>query len=101
MQSPTPVNVSGVKPPVLAAPRNGLPDDFTLIEGLSGLQQSTLNALGVFHFDQIAAWSPENVAWVDRYLYLRGRIEEEEWVEQAGELARDGVAGGRRQTEDA
>ncbi len=101
MQSPPPVNVSGVKPPVLAAPRNGLPDDFTLIEGLSGLQQSTLNALGVFHFDQIAAWSPENVAWVDRYLYLRGRIEEEEWVEQAGELARDGVAGGRRQTEDA
>lgn len=86
----------GVKPAVLSAARNGLPDDFTLIEGLSGLQQSTLNALGVFHFDQIAAWSPENVAWVDRYLYLRGRIVEEEWVEQAADLAREGVTASRR-----
>ncbi len=98
---PPRLEINGVKPPVLSAPRDGLPDDFTLIEGLSGLQQSTLNALGVFHFDQIAAWSTENIAWVDRYLYLRGRIEEEEWVEQAGELARDGVGAARRQTEDA
>ncbi len=93
---PAPQPPRGVKPGVLAAPRNGLPDDFTLIEGLSGLQQSTLNALGVFHFDQIAAWTPEHVAWVDRYLYLRGRIEEEEWVEQAADLAREGVNASRR-----
>ena len=77
------------KPPVLAAPRNGAPDDLTLIEGVSALQQSTLYALGVYHFDQIAAWAPENVAWVDNYLRLRGRIDEEEWVEQAGSLARE------------
>jgi predicted flap endonuclease-1-like 5' DNA nuclease len=93
---PAPQAPRGLKPPVLSAPRNGLPDDFTLIEGVSGLQQSTLNALGVFHFDQIAAWAPEHVAWVDRYLYLRGRIEEEEWVEQAGDLAREGVSASRR-----
>lgn len=83
------------KPPVLAAPRNGAPDDLTLIEGVSLLQQTTLYALGVFHFDQIAAWSDENVAWVDQYLRLQGRIEEEEWVEQASALARDGVAAAR------
>lgn len=93
---PAPQSARGVKPAVLAAPRNGLPDDFTLIEGLSGLQQSTLNALGIFHFDQIAAWTPEHVAWVDRYLYLRGRIEEEEWIEQAADLAREGVSASRR-----
>ena len=86
----------GEKPPVLSAPRHGLPDDFTLIEGLSAMQQSTLNALGVFHFEQVAAWTAEHIAWVDRYLYLRGRIEEEEWVEQAAELMREGVAGARR-----
>lgn len=80
------------KPTVLAAPRNGAPDDLTLIEGVSLLQQTTLYALGVFHFDQIAAWSEENVAWVDQYLRLQGRIDEEEWVEQARALARDGVA---------
>ena len=93
---PAPQAARGVKPAVLSAPRNGLSDDFTLIEGVSGLQQSTLNALGVFHFDQIAAWTPAHIAWVDRYLYLRGRIEEEEWVEQAADLARDGVSASRR-----
>jgi NADH-quinone oxidoreductase subunit E len=79
------------KPPVLSSPRDGAPDDLTLIEGVSAMQQSTLYSIGVYHFDQIAAWTPENVAWVDHYLRLRGRIEQEEWVEQAaaltGELA--------------
>jgi predicted flap endonuclease-1-like 5' DNA nuclease len=86
----------GVKPAVLAAARNGAPDDFTLIEGVSLLQQSTLYSIGVFHFDQVAAWSPDNVAWIDHYLRLGGRIEEEEWVEQAADLTRDGPAAARR-----
>jgi predicted flap endonuclease-1-like 5' DNA nuclease len=77
------------KPPVLTAPRSGAPDDLSRIEGVSLMQQSTLNALGVFHFDQIAAWTPEHVAWVDDYLRLKGRIEEEEWVEQAEALTRE------------
>jgi predicted flap endonuclease-1-like 5' DNA nuclease len=77
------------RPPALPGARNGAPDDFTLIEGVSALQQSTLNSLGVYHFDQIAAWTPANVAWVDQYLRLRGRIGEEEWIEQAQELAAD------------
>ncbi|MBL8535923.1 MAG: hypothetical protein JNM59_00810 [Hyphomonadaceae bacterium] len=90
------------KPPVLAAARNGAPDDFTLIEGVSSLQQTTLYSLGVFHFDQIAAWTPENVAWVEQYLRLGGRVDEEEWVEQAIELARHGVAARRvHESEDA
>lgn len=77
------------KPPVLTAPRQGAPDDLSLIEGVSLMQQSTLNALGVFHFDQIAAWTPEHVAWVDDYLRLKGRIEDEQWIEQAEALARE------------
>ncbi len=89
----------GAKPAVLASARNGAPDDLTLIEGVSLLQQTTLYAFGVFHYDQIAAWTPENVAWVDHYLRLRGRIGEEEWVEQADDLARDGPAAARRVVE--
>lgn len=88
------------KPPVLPAARKGAPDDLTLIEGVSLLQQTTLYSLGVFHFDQIAAWSEENVAWVDQYLRLQGRIGEEEWVEQASELARSGPAAARRVLHD-
>lgn len=89
-------NVATKKPPVLTSARNGAPDDFTLIESVSPLQQTTLNAIGIFHFDQIAAWTPENVAWIDRYFRLRGRVTEEEWVEQAADLARDGVSAARR-----
>jgi predicted flap endonuclease-1-like 5' DNA nuclease len=101
-QSPVPLEAPATpptvreKPSTLPAPRNGAPDDFTLIEDVSVLQQTTLYSLGVFHFDQIAAWSPANVAWVDHYLRLRGRIDAEEWVEQADALSRDGVAASRR-----
>ncbi len=89
----------GVKPAVLASARNGAPDDLTLIDGVSLQQQSTFYSLGVFHFDQIAAWTPDEAAWVDQYLRLGGRIEDEEWIEQAGELARDGPMGPRRALE--
>lgn len=101
--APAPAPVRPLKPPVLAAPRNGAPDDFTLIEDVTALQQNTLYSIGVFHFDQIAAWTPSNIAWVDDYLHLRGRIVEEEWVEQAQDLARGGVAASRRmlESEDA
>ncbi|HRK65035.1 MAG TPA: hypothetical protein PLN53_11625, partial [Terricaulis sp.] len=88
------------KPAMLASARNGAPDDLTLIDGVSLQQQSTFYSLGVFHFDQIAAWTAENIAWVDQYLRLRGRIEEEEWVEQAADLAREGPAAARRILED-
>jgi predicted flap endonuclease-1-like 5' DNA nuclease len=92
---PAPV-VAAQKPAILAAARNGAPDDFTLIETISPMQQTMLNAIGVFHFDQIAAWTEANVAWVDRYFRLRGRVAEEEWVEQAADLAREGVHASRR-----
>ena len=90
----------GAKPPVLGSARNGAPDDFTLIDGVSLQQQSTLYSLGVFHFDQIAAWTPDHVAWVDNYLRLRGRIVDQEWLEQADDLARGGPAAARRVSEE-
>ena len=98
--APPPMPSRRAKPAVLAAARNGAPDDFTLIEGVSLLQQSTLYSLGVFHFDQLAAWTDENLAWVDQYLRLQGRIAEEEWVEQARDLARDGPSAARRTMEE-
>ncbi|MEJ0022111.1 MAG: hypothetical protein WDN76_00695 [Alphaproteobacteria bacterium] len=68
-------------------PRNGASDDLRLIDGVNAQAQATLNAIGVFHFDQLARWTPANVAWVDQYLNLRGRIVAERWVEQAQKLA--------------
>lgn len=78
---------SEVRPTSFPAARLGAPDDLTLIEGVSPQQENTLHSLGVFHFDQIAAWTPANVAWVDQYLFLKGRILRERWVEQARDLA--------------
>jgi predicted flap endonuclease-1-like 5' DNA nuclease len=72
-----------VRPQGLGAPRMGAPDDLRLIDGIGPKLESTLNSLGIYHFDQIAAWTPENIAWVDQYLRFRGRIVRERWVEQA------------------
>jgi predicted flap endonuclease-1-like 5' DNA nuclease len=78
----------GVRPAAAPAPRQGAPDDLTLIDGIGPKIEASLHALGVYHFDQIADWTRGNVAWVDEYLRLRGRIERERWVEQARDLAR-------------
>lgn len=85
-----------VRPQALPAARSGAPDDLRLIEGVSPRIESTLNSLGVYHFDQIGAWTSENVAWVERYLAYKGRIGRERWVEQAQRLARDEEAALRR-----
>ena len=47
----------------------------------------TLHGLGIFHFRQIAAFTPDNVAWINRHLRFKGRIEREHWIEQARALA--------------
>ena len=50
-----------------------------------------LHRLGYFHFDQIAAWTPEEVAWVDENLEgFHGRVTREGWVEQARRAGRGG-----------
>lgn len=98
---PQPPSTRRAKPPVLQAARHGAPDDFTLIEGVSLLQQSTLYSLGIFHYDQVAAWSDEQVAWIDNYLRLRGRIDTQQWREQAGALTREGPAAARRTLAEA
>jgi len=50
--------------------------------------QTTLNEMGYYHFDQIAAWTAEEVAWVDQNLKgFKGRVSRDNWVEQARQLA--------------
>ena len=76
-----------VRPMALERPFEAMPDDLTLIGGIGPKIQEVLNSLGIWHFDQIAAWTPENIAWVDAYLSFAGRIVREGWVEQARVLA--------------
>ncbi|MBU1174465.1 MAG: NADH:ubiquinone oxidoreductase [Alphaproteobacteria bacterium] len=76
----------GNGPELLSAARDGGGDDLKKIKGVGPKIEATLHALGVFHFDQIASWDAEAVAWVDERLSFRGRIERENWVAQAKAL---------------
>ncbi len=66
------------------------PDDLKRISGVGPQLEGKLNELGVYKFEQIAQWSEENIQWVDEYLAFKGRIERENWVEQAKVLADGG-----------
>ncbi|WP_342150911.1 NADH-quinone oxidoreductase subunit NuoE [Methylorubrum sp. SB2] len=77
----------GQRPEGLEAARDDRPDDLTKIKGVGPVNQTRLNALGIWHYDQIAAWTPREVAWVGAYLAFPGRIDRENWVSQAADLA--------------
>ena len=82
---------AGVQPMALDKPVANAPDDLTVIGGIGPKIQEVLNAMGIWHYDQIAAWSPENITWVDHELNFSGRIVREGWVQQAAILAGDTI----------
>lgn len=78
------------EPVLLTAARGGKPDDLKKLKGVGPKLEETLNDLGFYHFDQVAEWTPEEVAWVDSRLRFKGRIERDGWIEQAKILAAGG-----------
>ena len=66
----------------LAAPR-GAPDDLTKLHGVGPQLEKKLNDAGVYHFWQIAAMQPDDVAKLDTDLKLNGRATRDGWIEQA------------------
>ncbi|MGH1477884.1 MAG: hypothetical protein ACRBM6_04015 [Geminicoccales bacterium] len=80
----------GVQPAKLAEARGGKADDLKRISGVGPKLEKTLNGLGIFHFSQIAEFNRDNVAWVDRHLRFKGRIDRENWIDQAKILAAGG-----------
>jgi small subunit ribosomal protein S2 len=66
----------------LAAPR-GAPDDLTKLNGVGPQLEKKLNEAGVFHYWQLGAMQPGDVAKLDADLKLNGRIERDGWVSQA------------------
>ena len=84
---------TGGKPEALAAARSGQPDDLKKIKGVGPKLEGMLHDMGIFHFDQIAAWGPSEVAWADANLKgFKGRVSRDDWVQQAKTLAADGEA---------
>jgi len=71
----------------------GPADSLLQIKGLGPKLNTLLDGLGITRFDQIAAWSAEDVAKVDEHLgAFKGRIERDSWIEQAGFLAKGAIA---------
>src|SRR5262245_18781983 len=84
---PPPAGSRPKRPQGLAAPRNDRPDNFQRISGIGPKLEKTLQDLGFFHYDQIAGWDPMEVDWINEHLRFRGRVEREQWIEQARLLA--------------
>jgi predicted flap endonuclease-1-like 5' DNA nuclease len=84
---------SGTAVPVIGgirSARSSPPDDLKRIRGIGVLIEKKLNAMGVTGYDQIANWSTADVDRVSELLDFKGRIERENWVEQARILSAGG-----------
>jgi NADH-quinone oxidoreductase subunit E len=80
-------DVAEQAPEQLTAARAGGADDLKRISGVGPKLEGVLNEMGFYHFDQIAAWGPSEVAWVDARLKFKGRIARDNWIDQAATLA--------------
>ncbi|WP_127104069.1 NADH-quinone oxidoreductase subunit E [Pararhodobacter zhoushanensis] len=79
------------RPAALEGARDGKADDLKKIKGIGPKLETLCNSMGFYHFDQIAAWTPQEIAWVDSNLEgFKGRVTRDEWVSQAKQLAEGG-----------
>lgn len=81
---------AGGAAPATAEPAAARADDLKRIRGIGVLIEKRLHGMGYRTYEQIANWTAEDVARVSQALDFRGRIERENWVEQARILASGG-----------
>ena len=65
---------------------NGEADDLKKISGVGPVLEKKLNDMGIYHYNQIAAFTAEEIAKVDTELNFKGRIERDDWLSQAKTL---------------
>lgn len=63
--------------------QSGEPDDLKRIRGVGVVIEKKLNAMGIHSYSQVAAWDGEDIERVNAVLDFSGRIERENWIEQA------------------
>jgi predicted flap endonuclease-1-like 5' DNA nuclease len=72
------------KPDALKTARGGKADDLKIIKGIGPKLEILCHKLGFFHFDQVAGWTADEIAWVDENLEgFKGRVTRDRWVPQA------------------
>ncbi len=70
----------------------GQPDDLKLLTGVTPELEAQLIKFNVLRFDQIAAFSDDDIANLDEALKLGGRIENDDWTGQAQRLVAEAAA---------
>ncbi|MEN0088290.1 MAG: 30S ribosomal protein S2 [Pseudomonadota bacterium] len=85
--APAAEEAPAVEGAIFAAPA-GDPDDLKQISGVGPVLEGKLNALGVTKFAQVAAFTAEDITKLDDALSFKGRIDRDNWVAQAAELAK-------------
>jgi predicted flap endonuclease-1-like 5' DNA nuclease len=65
-------------------------DDLKRIRGIGVLIEKKLNSLGIVHYEQVANWTGADIERISQILDFKGRIERENWIEQARILATGG-----------
>ena len=76
-------------PAVAKAPFEG-GDDLQRIRAIDADIERQLKEIGVNYFEHIAAWTASDVKRISQTLGIPGRIDREQWVEQAQILAKGG-----------
>ncbi len=61
-------------------------DDLKKISGVGPALEEKLHGFGVYTYQQIVDWTPENIAAFDDLLSFKGRIERDNWQDQAKTL---------------
>jgi predicted flap endonuclease-1-like 5' DNA nuclease len=70
--------------------RGAQADDLKRIKGIGVLIEKRLNSLGVATYEDIANWTSDDIDRISQSLDFKGRIQRENWVEQARILAAGG-----------
>lgn len=62
-------------------------DDLKLVKGIGPALEKQLNGLGVYTFSQMAAFSEDDLKWIDENLTaFKGRCFRDDWIGQAKDL---------------
>lgn len=75
------------QPSMAASTKKTGADELTRINGIGPVLKKKLNNLGINTFQQIAEFTQADIDRVNGELSFKGRIERENWVEQARKLA--------------
>ena len=68
----------------------GEKDDLKLISGVGPVLEDKLNNMGIYHFWQVAKFELKDIDLVNQALDFPGRIERDDWINQAKNLADGG-----------